>query len=805
VGTNKSVHWVFSFNSTNGSDPTTLIQGADGNLYGTTADGGAQNFGTVFSISTNGQLVWSYSFPTSQQAYPLQQLVQGSDGRLYGATGRVGAFQIPSSAGGSVFSITTNGAPAWSYVFATRPVEPSPLLLGLDGNLYGVAQGALAPDSILFSMTTNGIWNGSFAFDNIGDEEPEPTLFQGSDGTLYGGCSFVLYQMPLSLSIARQPASSTNFLGTSASFIGTAIGAAPPTYQWQKNGTDLTDGGTVSGSLTCDLQLTNLSSSDEGSYTVIASNSVGVVTSAVAVLTVTNPMPPTIISESVIGVTVQSANLAASVAPNGVPTTVWFQWGTSTNYGNVAGVTNIGAGGGALTGTGLPATCNLGGLASATLYHVQTVASNSVGSTYGLDEAFLTPGAAANWLFAPILQLDQDQSLIYNSAVLIQGFDGNLYVTTQAGSLYSLTTNGVINWTYSFDTTTTGSDPGALVQGADGNLYVANDTGSVVSTTTNGVLNWASFIVSGIDSQFTALTQGSDGNLYGALWLGALSDVVFSLTTNAALNWTNALNSTEGGEIVSLVEARGGDLYGAAQEGGTWSVGTIFCLSTNGSFNWAFSFDGTNGTGPSSVLQGADGHLYGTASGGGAFSAGTIFSMTTNGVMNWVLSFDGTNGATPLGTLVQGPDGRLYGTAADGGVGEIGTIFAVTTNGVLEDLYFFPGGDDGNHPFAGLALGINGTFFGGTISGGADDYGVIFQLYFNPPPVAFAPPTSAAGMITLGWSAQPQHTYQVQWTGDLGEADWRNLGNPIANTSGNVTVTDSIGGVCRFYRIVQTQ
>jgi uncharacterized repeat protein (TIGR03803 family) len=121
VGTNKSVHWVFSFNSTNGSDPTTLIQGADGNLYGTTADGGAQNFGTVFSISTNGQLVWSYSFPTSQQAYPLQQLVQGSDGRLYGATGRVGAFQIPSSAGGSVFSITTNGAPAWSYVFATRP------------------------------------------------------------------------------------------------------------------------------------------------------------------------------------------------------------------------------------------------------------------------------------------------------------------------------------------------------------------------------------------------------------------------------------------------------------------------------------------------------------------------------------------------------------------------------------------------------------------------------------------------------------------------------------------------------------
>jgi uncharacterized repeat protein (TIGR03803 family) len=301
------------------------------------------------------------------------------------------------------------------------------------------------------------------------------------------------------------------------------------------------------------------------------------------------------------------------------------------------------------------------------------------------------------------------------------------------------------------------------------------------------------------------LTQGNDGNLYGALGNIGEGGTLFSLTTGGFLNWTNQFDpATNGGEIVSMVEARGGRLYGAGMIGGAWGDGTIFCMSTNGVFDWAFSFDGTNGSGPTSILQGADGNLYGTAEGGGAFGDGTLFSMTTNGTMNWIVSFNGTNGNAPVGVMVQGPDGRLYATTFDGGQGNTGTIFAATTNGVLEELYLFPGGNDGDHPCAGLALGLNGALFGGTQSAGANAYGVIFELYPVPLPPAFVPAVVTGGMITLSWSALPQYRYQVQWTADISLTNWQNLGAAITNVSGAVNITDSLSNTCRFYRLVQT-
>src|ERR1700720_1552682 len=70
---------------TNGGYPYGgLVQGGDGNLYGTALGGGTNSNGTVFEISTNGALTCLHLFTGSDGANPAARLVQGSDGNLYG-------------------------------------------------------------------------------------------------------------------------------------------------------------------------------------------------------------------------------------------------------------------------------------------------------------------------------------------------------------------------------------------------------------------------------------------------------------------------------------------------------------------------------------------------------------------------------------------------------------------------------------------------------------------------------------------------------------------------------------------------
>ena len=73
-----------------GIDPSAgLVQGSDGNFYGTTYDGGTNNgYGTVFRISPSGSYTNLYSFASSPNdgVNPVAGLVQGSDGNFYGTT-----------------------------------------------------------------------------------------------------------------------------------------------------------------------------------------------------------------------------------------------------------------------------------------------------------------------------------------------------------------------------------------------------------------------------------------------------------------------------------------------------------------------------------------------------------------------------------------------------------------------------------------------------------------------------------------------------------------------------------------------
>ena len=92
---------VVNGNCTDGSSPDAgLVQDTNGNLYGTTQGGGANSYGTVFTITTSGKLKTLHSFDSTDGAIPDAGLVQDINGYLYGTTTEGGA-----NGEGSVFKL----------------------------------------------------------------------------------------------------------------------------------------------------------------------------------------------------------------------------------------------------------------------------------------------------------------------------------------------------------------------------------------------------------------------------------------------------------------------------------------------------------------------------------------------------------------------------------------------------------------------------------------------------------------------------------------------------------------------------
>src|SRR5207244_12503099 len=92
-----------------------LVQGSDGNVYGTTSDGGANYAGTVFKMTPPGALTILVEFTgnatSNKGAYPAAGLAQGSDGNFYGTTayGGIGFDGQPYRGNGTVFKMTPAG------------------------------------------------------------------------------------------------------------------------------------------------------------------------------------------------------------------------------------------------------------------------------------------------------------------------------------------------------------------------------------------------------------------------------------------------------------------------------------------------------------------------------------------------------------------------------------------------------------------------------------------------------------------------------------------------------------------------
>lgn len=168
-----------------------LIQGADGALYGTTAYGGAANGGTVFRIGPDGD---GYSLlrdlATSDGTVSLASLIQGADGTLYGTTANGGASNF-----GTVFQIAPDGsgfAVLHNFDISDGVSPNANVIQGSDGTLYGTTTDRGDPGSrgTIFQMASDG--SGFTVVHNFSGSDganPWVGLLQGPDGTFYGTTS----------------------------------------------------------------------------------------------------------------------------------------------------------------------------------------------------------------------------------------------------------------------------------------------------------------------------------------------------------------------------------------------------------------------------------------------------------------------------------------------------------------------------------------------------------------------------------------------------------------------------------------
>ena len=397
-----------------------------------------------------------------------------------------------------------------------------------------------------------------------------------------------------------------------------------------------------------------------------------------------------------------------------------------------------------------------------------------------------------------------------NPSSVILGNDKAFYGTTSyggasgfSGTIFRITTNGVLTTVYNFGDQNDGSISGGnpLLQANDGTFY---------GITQYGGDNYAGVIFQFIPAPAGAGIEGTFNTLY-------------PLPSNNG-----------GGENGNgaLVQGRDGYFYGVTQFGGDNGGGSIFQFIPGGGhgaqFNTLYSFPYPEMYDPygnpiplglNTLLPASNGVFYGTAQYGGdniqnsstGLGDGFLFSMDTNGNFADLYSFDENefHGYGPIGAMAQGTNGALYGLTSSGGANDDGTIFKFTPGGATGFLVWFgkalgeqqseqQSGQNGYYgmynnssPLAGLTKGA-GRFYGTAPYGGQSGNGTVFSLTANDAAAIVIPPQSttnlAGSSVTFTVTAGGAAPLSYKW-GKVGAA------LPASRATGAATTNLTLKGL----------
>ena len=205
---------------------------------------------------------------------------------------------VQLSAAGSYYVIVTNSAGTRQSIGAVLTVNPTPtaptiatqpvsqILTAGSGVNFNVVANGTAPLTYQWNLNGTsiaGATNTNFtkAITAAGDAGSYSVVVTGPGGSVTSSAATLTINAVLVPAIVRQPADLSAKTGATISFSGLASGTGPITYQWQK------DGANLSGATSATLTLTNIFALDAATYRLVATNPAGSTTSSAARLTVT--------------------------------------------------------------------------------------------------------------------------------------------------------------------------------------------------------------------------------------------------------------------------------------------------------------------------------------------------------------------------------------------------------------------------------------------------------------------------------------------------------------------------------------
>lgn len=217
------------------------------------------------------------------------------------------------------FNLNAPGAPGrstgWHKFEIVREADSSTIKWYVDDILSRTFTGVYSPgwDSVVIGSTGTGSTVADAWLDDLKVEYYDPP------------------------SITAQPASRTNVVGTTATFTMVAYGTVN-TFQWRKDGTNLVNGGNISGATSPTLTINNVQVADAAAYDIFLSNGAGPANSAIAMLKIA----PTVVTPPAASTNLPGSTATFTVIANGQPN-LNYQWrcnGTNlTDGARVSGVT----------------------------------------------------------------------------------------------------------------------------------------------------------------------------------------------------------------------------------------------------------------------------------------------------------------------------------------------------------------------------------------------------------------------------------------------------------------------------------